>query len=106
METMVDNRLNLIVDFLIILLFIVGLSRFRNPKSTRVGNLTAAFAMLCGVGSTVLEPVKFWITPKPTTANTTNAAAIRIRLPGTHVGGAVCGFLANQIATSARSAAT
>jgi NAD(P) transhydrogenase subunit beta len=39
----------LILDFAIILILIIGIRQFRSPKGARIGNLTAAFALLCAL---------------------------------------------------------
>jgi len=38
------------IDFLIIILLILGFFQFRNPKGARRGNFTAAFALFCAFG--------------------------------------------------------
>ncbi|HOO56734.1 MAG TPA: NAD(P)(+) transhydrogenase (Re/Si-specific) subunit beta [bacterium] len=35
------------IDFIIIIVLIIGISRFRTPPGARVGNFTTAFALLC-----------------------------------------------------------
>jgi len=37
----------LFIDFLVILILIAGIWQFREPRGARIGNLTAAFALLC-----------------------------------------------------------
>ena len=41
------TTLTLGIDFLIILLLILGFLQFRNPEEARRGNSTAAFALFC-----------------------------------------------------------
>ena len=59
--------LKLIIDLVIILIFILGISQFRFPKSARRGNLTAAFALTLAVivvifRHRILEPEIVFIT--------------------------------------------
>ncbi len=44
-----ENWVHLLTDFGIILILIVGISRFRTPRGARFGNATAAFALLCAL---------------------------------------------------------
>lgn len=41
---------HLSIDFGVILILILGISQFRTPRGARLGNLAAAFAMLCAMG--------------------------------------------------------
>jgi NAD(P) transhydrogenase subunit beta len=45
-----ETGLTLGIDFLIILLLLLGFFQFRNPTGARRGNFTAAFALLCAFG--------------------------------------------------------
>ena len=44
-----DNFLPLMIDFGIIVLLIIGIRFFRTPKGARIGNLIAAFTILCAL---------------------------------------------------------
>lgn len=44
-----DQALRLLIDLAIVGIFLVGIWRFRDPRSARAGNLTVAFALLCGL---------------------------------------------------------
>ncbi|MBU4426918.1 MAG: NAD(P)(+) transhydrogenase (Re/Si-specific) subunit beta, partial [Proteobacteria bacterium] len=49
---MIDTNyvINLLIDFAVIGILILGIWQFRAPRSARFGNLTAAFALLCAFG--------------------------------------------------------
>jgi len=42
-----NNALTLLIDFAVIAVLIVGIWQFRAPRGARIGNWTAAFALLC-----------------------------------------------------------
>lgn len=44
-----DKWLDLLIDLIIILIFIWGFTRFRNPKGARTGNISAAFALALAI---------------------------------------------------------
>ncbi len=55
------NWMHFLLDILIILILIIGIWHFRTPRGARVGNLTAAFALLCAfllmlMRNNILEP--------------------------------------------------
>lgn len=43
------NLPNLLIDLAIVVLFLAGVAQFRNVRGARLGNLTAAFALVCSV---------------------------------------------------------
>ncbi len=56
-----DSAYHLAVDFVIILILILGIWRFNAPQTARSGNLLAAFALLCALGvvlcgNVILDP--------------------------------------------------
>ncbi|MBP7934764.1 MAG: NAD(P)(+) transhydrogenase (Re/Si-specific) subunit beta [Phycisphaerae bacterium] len=46
----VETMSHLLIDIGVILVLILGISQFRTPRGARLGNLAAAFAMLCAMG--------------------------------------------------------
>lgn len=46
-----DSAPHLLVDFVIILILILGIWRFQRPQTARSGNLAAALALLCALGA-------------------------------------------------------